>query len=314
MISAKKILFPTDFSTTAEHAFNHAIFLARRNKAELHLLHVVVMHRRDMSDPMHHVSNAEEIYDMLRTNAVERLKDAVDTDLPGVNVHTDAVMADSPADGIINYAVRHSIDLIVIGTHGRYGLDRFLMGSVAERTVRFAPCSVLTIQEQSESDPQKAVNNILVPVDFSDDSRTALRVAVEAASVYASTLHILHVLEHITYPAVYMSGMGLYDDWLPAAREKTKDEILRLMNEYGSGFKKSEIHILDGHAADVIIGFTKENPVDLIIIATHGLRGFQHLLLGSVTERVVRFVRCPVLTIKNPELVQYLQRRKVAAA
>jgi nucleotide-binding universal stress UspA family protein len=144
MITLKTILVPSDFSECSEEALRYGLELARRFNASLHLLHVV-------QDPITMPWAAEgfsaplfEVVDEWEKQALDRLKAAVpDADRDRVTV---AAMVATPYAEILAYAAAHNVDLIVMGTHGRSGVSHILLGSIAERVVRRAPCPVLTVR------------------------------------------------------------------------------------------------------------------------------------------------------------------------
>ena len=144
MLQIKKILFPTDFSACAERAFAHAAYLADRHEAELHVLHVTETYQKDdevtylMDEP---VATDEEITEQLYIGAGRKGHEQ-----DGLRVMQVQARGGSARIAILGYAEEHAIDLIVMGTHGRRGLDRLLMGSVAEAVVRRAACPVHTIR------------------------------------------------------------------------------------------------------------------------------------------------------------------------
>jgi nucleotide-binding universal stress UspA family protein len=144
MINLKTILVPSDFSECSEEALQYGLELARRFDASVHLLHVV-------PDPMVQPWAAEgfsapafEVVEEWKTQAVARLNAAV-PDADRHRVTAVAVVA-TPYFEILAYAVTHKVDLIVMGTHGRSGVSHLLLGSIAERVVRTAPCPVLTVR------------------------------------------------------------------------------------------------------------------------------------------------------------------------
>ncbi len=305
MSTIKKTLFTTDFSPCAQQALNHALFLAENYNTELHLVHVIQTHRNDMIEPMAQVANAEEVYKQLQKNAVSRLQDMVEGKGDAINIHCEALCGVNVVESIIEYITANDIDVVVLGTHGRQGINRFIMGSVAEKIVRIAPCSVLTVRCEEVA----ALENILIPIDFSEYSNKALRVAVDVASRYNAALHILHVIEKHSYPAIYKESVRRGKDWIHDAKARTKEEVERLLKEYSADGLTTKLHITEGHPSRDIITFTRENKVDLIIVATHGLRGLNYLLMGSVAEKVVRFADCPVITVKSKSIIQYLEEQ-----
>jgi nucleotide-binding universal stress UspA family protein len=144
MITLKTILVPSDFSDCSDEALRYALELARRFDARIHLLHVV-------QDPITQPWAAEgfsvpvfEVVEQWQKQAEERLRAAV-PEADRARVTVVSVVA-SPYAEILDYAGAHDVDLIVMGTHGRGGVSHMLLGSIAERVVRRAPCPVLTVR------------------------------------------------------------------------------------------------------------------------------------------------------------------------
>ncbi len=141
--------------------------------------------------------------------------------------------------------------------------------------------------------------NILCPIDFSEDSKSALREASALARGGGGRLVVLHVIEPIIYPVEYgmapVTAMSLESTVRKNAQERL-DEIIG--KEVGDGVDVSS-RITFGNAQQEICKTAEEGGFDLIVLATHGLTGLKHMLMGSVAERVVQHADCPVLTVKK---------------
>ena len=146
MIAIRKILAPTDFSPHAETAVRYACGLAERLGSELHLLHVLSDVVPAGPDPMLTPVMPPEYYRESEAQSLETLGRTLDPSWGEPPIVRTAVVWSSSVDGIVDYARDHEVDLVVIATHGRTGLSHVLLGSVAERIVREAPCPVLTIR------------------------------------------------------------------------------------------------------------------------------------------------------------------------
>jgi nucleotide-binding universal stress UspA family protein len=294
MIQLKRILFPTDSSRCADQAFTHAVHLARKYQAEIHMLHAIVL-----ANPTDYFRNIEEIYSQLKEIARAKMSSTIEAhkagDLKIEQIQLPAVSAGSMS---LSYAAEYDIDLIVMGTHGRRGLGHLLLGSIAEEVVRSAPCPVMTVRERKEGVAAEKIERILVPVDFSEHSRKSLTYAKELALSYGARLQLLHIIEEPIYPPFYLvykiSPLGPKAD----IEGKSKEELERFLKEAPGPDVEADMAVTDGRAANSIVKFAEKNASDLIVIATHGLTGFEHMLLGSVAEKVVRFAPCPVFTIK----------------
>ena len=142
MIALKHILVPTDFSETSEAALRYGVALAHAFKAQLHLLHVAEHRGEAGAEPEHPIGLVDET---TQTAAQEQLV-ALLTEREIQELRPERAMRiGKPYNEIVRYAQEHEIDLIVMGTHGREGVARVLIGSVAEKVVRRAPCPVLTV-------------------------------------------------------------------------------------------------------------------------------------------------------------------------
>ena len=299
MLQLQKILFPTDFSRCAEQALAHAVFLAEKYDAEIHVLHVVTLFKDQPGILSNEITETEETIRKFEDIAEKQLNKVVDSkgsdDMKIITVTKREVSA---APAILEYVSDNDIDLIVMGTHGRRGLGHLLLGSAAEEVVRLAACPVFTIRELKEPKPVMQVNNILVPVDFSNYSGKALAYASEIAQSYKAQLQVLHIIEETMHPAFSVTGKSSIFDLVPGIKDDSRKRAEKMIKEFVLDKVKSKVFIQGGRAASDIIKFANENSTDLIVIATHGLTGLEHMLMGSVTEKVVRMAHCPVFTVK----------------
>ena len=295
MLNIKNILFPTDLSECAERAFQHAAFLANWHDANLHVLNVVGRHMYDYASMRENfpVSDAE-LADMLKTEG-----DGQQGTMPApdaLKINQMQLERASASEAILQFVDEKDIDLVVMGTHGRRGANRLLIGSVAEEVVRSASCPVLTIRADEKVAPGEAVRRILVPVDFSDVSHRAIQHAKELAMTYGARLDLLHVVEEIALPAAY--GMEPVNLVIPEVVENSERALADMAREE-IGYEHIVVHALTGYAVSTILDFADENDIDLMVIATHGRTGIDRVLMGSVAEKVVRRAPCPVFTVKS---------------
>lgn len=301
MLQIRRLLYPTDFSETAEQALPHALFLAEQFAAELHMLHAVVLHENDPRDPERRFPEASEILEHLFEIADSELARLVEANQSKTFTLKEArVRGFSAGEVILDYAAEHDIDLIVLGTHGRRGPARMFLGSVAEEVVRLADCPVLTLRRQKEPRTIEAIQRILVPIDFSRHSQQALSHARELAAIYGASLQLLHAIEEPVYPYFYAPAGGFsVAKQLDELRAKTDEALAKLLAESGGPEVPVERFVVNGRPAVEITRFAEEHDSDLMVIATHGLTGLERLLVGSTAERVVRQSPCPVFTVKS---------------
>lgn len=293
MLALDDLLVAHDRSSVSDRALRHAFDLAARTDAALHILHAEVLHEAE--DPSPDI-DIEDIRATLKSEARAAPADALDA--VEVQQHTERDIAAAPA--ILNYAADHDIDLIALGTHGRRGPKRVLLGSVAEGVVRRADAPVLTVRghDREEGPVVGEIDRMLVPVDFSDPAREALRHAREVARLYEARLHLLHVIEESLHPAFYVGGVSSIYDVEPDIEDKARNHLRKFAGKSIGDDVDVEVHVTPGQAASSITSFVEEHDIDLVTTSTHGRTGMERFLLGSVAEKVVRHVRCPVLTVK----------------
>ncbi len=296
MIRFNNILAAVDFSECGKQALRAAVRLAGDAKANLHVSYVQVLH----DDPFMPVAAGAH---------QDRIREALEAKIEGsgarekvASVHAAVLRDVSAAPALVRYAADNDIDLVVLGTHGRRGLRRLMLGSVAEELVRTSPCPVLTVHSADRTEGLTPGPNaeILVPVDFSSQSLAAIPLARELASMTGARIRMLHVIEEVVHPAFYNAGaFSIYDiqpDVEERALEHLKDAYTR---QYGPAVPVV-FEVISGHAAAEIVAAARVGNSGMIVMATHGLGGMAHVFLGSVAERVVRMATCPVLTVKTP--------------
>ena len=288
MLAIDRILFPTDGSDCARVAHDRAATLAQQHDAELHILNVV-------EERTNNLDNLAELIDIRQEDILRQLRIPVEPTRDG-DVLKEQVTHPSAAGGILQYARTHDIDLIVMGTHGRRGVQRVLMGSVAEEVVRLAPCPVFTVCEDARKTEIEG-GRMLVPLDFSVHSAALVAHAQALAASFDASIDLLHVIETISLPAVYGVEGDVFDE--DDVRARSADALAERAAELDAHGIETHTHLRIGHPARSILNFIEERGTSMVVIATHGRTGVEHLLLGSVAEKVVRMAPCPVFTVKS---------------
>jgi len=143
-----------------------------------------------------------------------------------------------------------------------------------------------------------SVKKILVPIDFSTHSKRALSYAVSFAKQFKAELLLVYVVEATVYPADLSFGQVAFPSFEKELRDRGKKELEALAKSHIGGSVKARIAILSGKPFLEIIRMAEEEDVELIIIATHGHTGVEHLIFGSTAEKVVRKAQCPVLVLR----------------
>jgi nucleotide-binding universal stress UspA family protein len=288
----KKILCPLDFSPGSQHAMRVAVRLAADFGAELVLAHVwhVPPFAFGGGDPF----PAEAIQRMIEDEERGLAAATDDAVKLGAQRVTSRFLTGVPWDQIVETLGRDdAFDLVVMGTHGRTGLARVLLGSVTEKVIRHAPCSVLAARPGSDG---ASFAHVLCPIDFSDSSRHAVMRAAELAAPSGAGIALLHVIEiPITYTSEpsasdFLEGIEqrsthLLEQWADDLRAKVSVPVT------------AEIRI--GRPGVQTLAVLEQDPTfDLVAMGSHGRTGLRHVVLGSVAEKVVRHAACPVLVAR----------------
>jgi nucleotide-binding universal stress UspA family protein len=291
----KTILVPTDFSEHADKALEAAEVLAKPLGARIHLLHVMHVPVSAVTPEMAAIPASfwRDLRSYAERKTAEQQKKV---EQKGVRCTTE-IVEDVPGFAIAAAAKRANADLIVMGSRGLSGVKHAVLGSVAERTVRTAPCPVLTVKHEGGA---LRLRTILVAMDFSPSAHRALELAKELAKS-AGPAHV--ILVHAYYIPVeleqYLIQKG--DPVLERLSESVTKDLEKILTDLQNAGISSEYIAQNGAPERLIVELAKSKHVDLIAMGTHGRRGLSHLLLGSVAERVVRTAECPVLTVRETE-------------
>ena len=143
---------------------------------------------------------------------------------------------------------------------------------------------------------------ILFTTDFSESSQFALPYAIDVATKYKAQLTLVHVIEPIVTPVDFAWGTYNYPDIEKQVNTYAEDSLKKIVDENIPADLQSEVVILYGKPWREVVTYAKENEMDLIVIATHGLSGLSHAIYGSTAEKVIRKSPCPVLTIRHPDV------------
>lgn len=304
-LQIKTILVPLDFSRPSMQALKYAIGLAEEFNAAVHLAHV------QPTDELTAIAGAGHL--MLNcADAVALMQDRLaevqhEHDVRFLPEHCH-VPSGRPYEEICKLARDLNVDLIVLSTRGHSGLKHIVLGSTAERVVRFAPCPVLIPRGQKYRSlsaslvgeaPRFQPRRILVPVDFSECCFVAVKYAARMAARFNSTLRLFHAI----YPYVEMMGIDRITAESAPVRQATRAnaelEMEALKQSKWLDQIACEVEIRTGYPVDEICSETSGHDVDLVVTATHGRTGFKHALIGSVAEQVVRYAECPVISVPS---------------
>ena len=309
-----RILLATDFSPPAELAYAYAAGLARALHAGMLILNVVEgPPGLDREFPV----NAVFLKRMQEEADRELVKISRIAEKDGIACETRQVYG-RPAEGVVKVADEVMPALIVMGTHGRTGWDRFLLGSAAEAVVREAPCPVLTVRMSPKAavadiPGSVKIEQVLVPLDFSEFAQEAFEYAAMLAKQFGAKVLLVHAMEAAAYPLDF-ALFGVSE--AAALRGRIQARLHELMSVLKADGVGAEVVCETGTAAEVIVkeaGRLPPGAKGAIVMGTHGRRGLNRLALGSVAEYVVRHAACPVFTVKSPRY-RYGTTREVSDA
>lgn len=278
-----KILVGTDFSTQAEVAVEQAAVLAARHRAELILVHAVNLSMHHDGHPYFSSPPASYFAQVKKLQAELRAKLAKEIERLGERgADTSMVFVDeAPETAIVRVASEHDVDLVVVGSHGLSGLDRLLVGSVSEAVARNAECDVLVAREPGAAPYRR----ILVPTDFSECSERAVRRAVELVDA-DGTIEVYHCWQLPGGPINYWGTMG--QELRDSIRKGAEDFGARCLRAHAGGSATMHFTHVDDDARRGIQKRLAQGDIDLVVMGTHGRKGLQRLLLGSIAQSTLR--------------------------
>jgi nucleotide-binding universal stress UspA family protein len=269
--------------------------VSRCMKTKLYVLHTIEKFPHDYRHLLSSVAHAD-MKQKLEEEAVKKIKAMIPAELLESGNVIPIVRFGKPFLEIIQVAKEKKVDLLAIGTHGRAGMDRVILGSVAERIVRKASCPVMVVRGRK----YVGFKRIIVPIDLSDCSRKALEYAAATARAHSSKLTILHVYEG-SFVEPYVNAANSEEEAdeimkeIERVNETKYDEFLKTIDLSGVEYEKL---LKKGIPETDIVETAMEKQANLIVMGTHGRSGIKHILIGSTAEEVVRAVHCDIIIVK----------------
>ena len=306
MIEIRRILCPIDFSDYSRRALDHAIAIARWYESTVTVLHVF------SPAPVAAFGPGPVVFEPIVLTAVDRDQLLADTkafaeteSAPGITIEA-VVREGNTAAEILEQATGMKADLLVIGTHGRSGFERLVLGSVAEKVLRKASCPVMTVPRRlPDAVPAGPVlyKRILCPVDFSESSLHALKYAISMAQEADGQLTVLHVVAHEFENAADMASIVSDAGMTIGSFVKQREEALRrrLQEAVATAPEFCSVESLMTHGKPwrEVLRIAAERQSDLIVMGVQGRGAADLLFFGSTTQHVVREASCPVLTLRR---------------
>jgi nucleotide-binding universal stress UspA family protein len=281
----KKILVAVDFTELGRAAISSALELALALQARVDVLHVLTA--LEMGD-----TAGDSVTQLKQLEEAVRAKLAREADALAVAGRLGECLIGSgdPATRVLLAASEHAADLIVLGSHGRSGLSRLMLGSTAESVVRRARVPVLVVKQPRQ------VRTVGVAVDLGPDSAFLLATAFELAGSLAVRVHLLHA--YAPMRDEYGAGISLQKSLHQQACESLRD----LASPYARLPTMGDCVAEPGDPTVVILELVEKNQVDLLVLGTQSRQGLSRLVVGSVAEAVLREAHLPVLIAKHAAL------------
>jgi nucleotide-binding universal stress UspA family protein len=302
MVSIQRILAPTDLSDIAGRAVDCSLTLARRHEAEVELAYVIepllpgpAAPATEPADPGMDSRGRERVESALAELARPALA-------RGVRVRPMLLEGGVVAE-VLARARSWPADLVVMGTHGRGGFERWVLGSVTEKVLRKAPCPVLTVPPDApalQPSGSPLFRRVVCPVDFSPASVGALRYALGLAAEAGVEVTVVHVLEWLIEDdtARRLAGFDV-PEFRRHLLEDARERLAALVARVSSGPVSPRQEVVSGRTWREILRIAEEREADLVVMGVRGRNPVDLAIFGSTTNHVVRSARCPVLVIHD---------------
>lgn len=281
----EKILVPLDGSQLSEKIFPWVFFLGETFKSEITLVRAfeppsLVYLLPDLAVPTSHILSN----DSLGLGIVEYLE-SVKENLPGINVECKMLVGE-PASEILELS--DDFDLVVMGSHGRGGVGRWLFGSVATKVARGIRVPLMVVNSHVPTPKQVRFKKILCPVDGSDVSRRSFEFAVELAVAFGAKLYVYRGVSQVDLKdsltlKTNQEGLKQAERWVQELIQSASDEL------------EIESQVVETYGQVGIEDYSESINADLICMGSHGKGGFKRWMLGSETEKVLQIAKSPVL-------------------
>ena len=296
-IHVQRILCATDLSDFSNSAVIQAIGMAKEFGSTLFICHVIDL-------PMVTMHGAAFVYqedqiEEMKAGAIDQIKGLVaDSEL-----NWEPLVETGPVSTTLcRLAVEKQVDLAIVSTHGRTGLKRLFLGSVTERLLRTIGCPLLVVTPPEKAGTMEkqfkgfGFKQILVGCDFSADSGRSVEYGFSLAQEFEAVIHLVHVVE----PFVYRDAMlpeSIKTEALTEVGTGCRQRLEDLVPADAHNWCKVEIACEAGKPFQVLKKYAETHQVDLIVLGVRGHSLVETMFLGSTTDRVIRGVACPVLSV-----------------
>jgi nucleotide-binding universal stress UspA family protein len=298
MIRIDRIFCPVDFSDVSRHGLAHAAAFAQWYESTVTVLHVysapvppVAVSQYPGNIPLLPPIQPEEVREQVRQFCQPLIATGV---TPAIEVEEG-----DPVKVIARVSAVTSPDLLIMGTHGRGGFQRLVLGSVTEKVLRLVTCPVLTVPPPVETAGPPSFKTILCAIDFGSSAIRALEYAFSLAKEADARLILLHVVESLADAAALGEPIGFsIPDFQRSLEHDAMERLAALMPADARSWCRPEARVMTGKAHREILRAAVENQAELIVMGVQGRGAIDLLLFGSTTQHVIRQASSPVLTVR----------------
>lgn len=284
----KNIIIAYDSSEYSMAALIESSNWVNRHDGKIALVHAVYFDEEEFSIAAEQRERRFELGKKICYEAKEKVKAEYGIDAESL------VCEGEPPDAIVDIAREKKAELISMGTHGRRGIKRLIMGSVTSKVIVNAPCDVMIVKRPC-TECTGEYKSILVPFDGSEFSKKALEHACQLSKIDKAEIKILYVIPRYEEMIEFFKTESIKKS-LAQEAEKIINEAKRIASYHGL---TADTSILEGHAGEKIVESANKLKNDLIVMAAHGWKGVSKAIMGSTTERVIMNASCPVLVVKG---------------
>jgi nucleotide-binding universal stress UspA family protein len=298
-----KILVPLDASKTAEQVLSYIKSLVAPT-GTVHLVSVVEPNMYAYALAGREAAIRDKLQAVIHSELESYLAEMRTTlQRQGYTVQTWVARGDA-AQTIADVATKINADLIAMTTHGRSGFARWALGSVADRVIHIAHQPILLVRMNGEMAAEYTIRQLLTPLDGSPLAEEALVHAEQIAQQTGATIRLLRVVEPLSsWQKTLLTEHGYDEHVLEAERTAEANDYLTRMHErlQNAGIE-NHAQLYVGSAADAILAVLDKEPIDLVVMCTHGLSGYSRWVYGSVAGKVLYNADCPLLLLRSVEV------------
>ena len=287
MVQIKNILCPVDFFAASRRALEYSVALAQNYNATLHILHVV---SPVLPTSYEFSLNTADMIRAFEEQALEKVED-MGKQARSAGIAVVSKVRTGDIDDELKVAIAGcDADIIIMGTHGRRGFERWFLGSVTERLLRHSAVPILTLSDLEDTfRVPPDVEKVIVTTDFSEGTSEAMKYALAIAQEAPAEVTLLHVMRQPPERSESVESLA----------EVLEDHLASMVPDGVLDWCKVKAEVEVGTPFERILDLAEKNQVDLLVMNIHGKGMIERAMMGATAERVIRAARCPVLAVPS---------------